>query len=152
MTGHTPEGLAMRELPCELCELIDGVGEFSDDLAARAAGPAAVYPPGPGDHPLTGTRAPDLRLAAPAGTTTLFTPMRPGRPGLLDLTGRTGDACPGPARPDPTRHGGRLAEPRPAWRAVTAALVRPDGHLARLTEETDPAALAAAARTATAAS
>ncbi|MFJ8623494.1 FAD-dependent monooxygenase [Kitasatospora sp. NPDC093550] len=164
MTGHTPEHLAMREL---LCELIDGVPEFSDDLAARAAGLAAAYPPDPaaGAHPLTGTRAPDLHLSAPTGTTTLFTLLRPGHPVLLDLTGRAahpdlrGPDRPGPERPGSglpgpgrlTRHSAPLAEPRADWRAVTAALVRPDGHLAWLTEETDPEALATATRTATAA-
>ncbi|MEV7026793.1 FAD-dependent monooxygenase [Kitasatospora sp. NPDC093558] len=135
MTDHSPETLALRGL---LAELIGGVDEFSDALAARAAGLAVAYPPAPGGdaHPLTGSRAPDLR---PDGGPGLFTLLRPGRPVLLDLTGRAG-ADLAALSPDTTIHSAPLA-----WHGVTAALVRPDGHFAWLTEERHPGSLAEAA-------
>ncbi|MFE3503506.1 FAD-dependent monooxygenase [Kitasatospora sp. NPDC059146] len=143
MADHSPETLALRDL---LGELIDGVPTFSDTLAARSAGLAVRYPAapdGPEAHPLTGTRAPDLHL----GATTLFTLLRPGRPVLLDLTGSTRpDHL---ARPGLTLHSAPLTRPHPGWDTATAALLRPDGHLAWRTDAPDgPGPAAAAALTA----
>ncbi|MEV7598990.1 FAD-dependent monooxygenase [Kitasatospora sp. NPDC089797] len=137
MVDHSPEVLALRDL---LAELIDGVDQFCDNLAERAAGLAVRYPAAdPDAHPLTGTRAPDLH---PAGTT-LFTLLRPGHPVLLDLTGSTRlDHLAGPGL---TLHSAPLTRPHPAWDTATAALVRPDGHLAWRTDTTDGLGDAAAA-------
>ncbi|MFJ1935521.1 FAD-dependent monooxygenase [Kitasatospora sp. NPDC088160] len=150
MTDHSRTTLALRGL---LAELITGVDEFSDELAGRAAGLTTAYPADPagGAHPLTGSRAPDLRPAGPADGTGLFTLLRPGRHVLLDLTGRAGTefaALAHATSPGVTVHSAPLAASRPAWLGVTAALVRPDGHLAWLTEEQHLPALVTAAHAA----
>ncbi|MEU3574430.1 FAD-dependent monooxygenase [Kitasatospora sp. NPDC036755] len=155
MTSYTPENLAMREL---LGELITGVPEFSDALALRASGLGAGYPPAEpaGAHPLTGTRAPDL--AVHGGGTLLSLRSRGGYV-LLDLATAPGapsplaalahDVTPGldVHTAPPADHGapGR----RTAWSGVTAALVRPDGHLGWLTTDADPYEAARAAVAAT---
>ncbi|RGD57237.1 monooxygenase [Kitasatospora xanthocidica] len=155
MTTYTPENLAMRDL---LGELIAGVPEFSDTLALRSAGLAVTYPPADpsGAHPLTGTRAPDLAVH---GGGTLLPLLRRGRYVLLDLA--TAPDAPSPLAPlahDVTPGldvrtappaGDRPAGHRPAWSGVTAALVRPDGHLAWLSAEADPRDTARDAVTAT---
>jgi 2-polyprenyl-6-methoxyphenol hydroxylase-like FAD-dependent oxidoreductase len=99
MMAFTPEGQDLRAL---LSRLIATVPELSRELAERLSGLAVAYGGPPGSHPLTGTRAPDLRLAHG----TLFTLLRPGRHVLLDLA----------------------AAPHEGW--PRAALVRPDGHVA----------------------
>ncbi|MFF2144000.1 hypothetical protein [Kitasatospora sp. NPDC058190] len=104
MADHAAETLALCDL---IGELIDGVSEFSDTFAERAAGLAVTYPGAPDAHPLTGTRAPDLRW----DTTGLFTLLRPGRPVLLDLAGEVEqDEL---ARPGPTLHSGPPSRPTP---------------------------------------
>ncbi|MFG2006311.1 FAD-dependent monooxygenase [Spirillospora sp. NPDC048911] len=99
MTTFTPEGQDLRTL---LSRLIATVPELSRELAERLSGLAVAYEPPPGAHPLTGKRAPNLRLA----DGDLFTLLRPGRHVLLDLT----------------------TTPYEGWPA--AALIRPDGHVA----------------------
>ncbi|MFG2907037.1 FAD-dependent monooxygenase [Kitasatospora sp. NPDC048286] len=155
MTGYTPENLAMRDL---LGELIGDVPEFSDALALRASGLAVHYPPAEpsGTHPLTGTRAPDLPVH---GGTTLLPLLRRGRYVLLDLA--TAPDTPSPLAPlahDVTPGldvhtappaDNRPAGHRPTWSGVTAALVRPDGHLAWLSTDPDPREPARTAVTAT---
>ncbi|MFJ3794504.1 FAD-dependent monooxygenase [Kitasatospora sp. NPDC090091] len=151
MTTYTPEALALREL---LGELIAEVGEFSAALAVRAAGLAAVYPPAdPATaHPLTGSRAPDLAVDGPG---TLFPLLRTGRYVLLEPAPGSGSPSLAPlahdVRPGLDVHGAPPVEDRPHWSGVTAALVRPDGHLDWLSTETDRTALLAAAREAVAA-
>ncbi|GAA2437054.1 hypothetical protein GCM10010191_59880 [Actinomadura vinacea] len=99
MTAFTPEGQDLRAL---LSRLIATVPELSRELAERLSGLAVAYERPPGVHPLTGRRAPNLRL--PDGE--LFTLLHPGRHVLLDLT----------------------TTPHEGWPA--AALIRPDGHVA----------------------
>jgi 2-polyprenyl-6-methoxyphenol hydroxylase-like FAD-dependent oxidoreductase len=58
-------------------------------LGALVAGEDIRYPiPGPGQHPLTGTFAPDLTLHTDQGTTSVAELMRTARPVLLDLADR----------------------------------------------------------------
>ncbi len=60
---------------------------------------------------------------------------------LLDLTGEAAAGLPG-RTPGIVVHTGPLApHDRDAWRPVTAALIRPDGHVAWAGEETDAATL-----------
>ncbi|MFI0448877.1 FAD-dependent monooxygenase [Actinomadura sp. 6N118] len=99
MTTFTHEGRDLRAL---LSRLIATVPELSRELAERLSGLAVTYEPPPGAHPLTGSRAPNLRLADGE----LFTLLRPGRHVLLDLA----------------------ATPYEGW--PEAALIRPDGHVA----------------------
>ncbi|WNV84420.1 FAD-dependent monooxygenase [Umezawaea sp. Da 62-37] len=101
MNAATPEVLALRAL---LSGCIATVPEFSRTLAERLSGLAVAYRPG--DHPLVGTRAPDLRVAG----TSLFTLLRTGKHVPLDFTG------------EPAEHAG--------WEDVRGALIRPDGHVA----------------------
>ncbi|MFF7189056.1 FAD-dependent monooxygenase [Streptomyces sp. NPDC008222] len=136
MSTYTPETTALRTV---LGGLIATVPEFSRELARRVSGLSAAYPAA-GGHPLTGRRAPDLALDR---TTGLFALLRPGRHVLLDLTGR--DVLDEPCH--------RVApdERRAEWPGVRAALVRPDGHVAWASDETDDRALGDQAREAVAA-
>ncbi|BBC97248.1 MULTISPECIES: FAD-dependent monooxygenase [Streptomyces] len=137
MTTYAPEGQALRGL---LGEFIATVPEFSQALAERMSGLSVVYPPAEGAsaHPLTGRRAPDLRFA---DGRRLFELLRGGGRVLLDLTGGAAAGLPG-RTPDTVVHTAPLApHDRDAWRRVTAAPVRPDGHVAWAAEETDPETL-----------
>ncbi|MGI5158499.1 FAD-dependent monooxygenase [Microbispora sp. CA-102843] len=152
MTSFTPETLALRSV---LDDAIARVPEFSRFLAEQVSGIGVSYGRDADDHPLVGTRAPDLRMSDGPG---LFALLAPGHYVLLDLTG-AGRALPGratasPALPMPPGLTVRVdgpAESRAGWRRVRAALIRPDGHVAWASEEDDDAALRSAAATALAA-
>lgn len=143
MRAYTPEVTALRTF---LGQLIDTVPEFSAELARRLSALSVSYPPAQatGAHPLTGRRATDL--AFQDTDTRLFRLLHPGRPVLMDLT----RARATPDLPGLTCHHGPLTDPSAEWADVRAALVRPDGHVAWASEETDHGALAAEARTAVA--
>ncbi|GIH62765.1 putative aromatic compound monooxygenase YhjG [Microbispora siamensis] len=152
MTTFTPENLALRSV---LDDAIARVPEFSRFLAEQVSGIGVSYGRNAADHPLVGTRAPDLRLSDGSG---LFALLVPGRYVLLDLTG-AGRALPGgvttsralPTPPGLTVRADEPVESRAGWRRVRAALVRPDGHVAWASEEDDDVALRSAAATALAA-
>ncbi len=124
MTTFTPEGQALRAV---LSDLIATVPAFSLALAEQVSALSVAYPSRRG-HRLAGRRAPDLRL----GDTSLFALLRHGRHVLLDLTGKATSV------PDVTWHSAPLAVPHHEWDDVTAALIRPDGHVAWAGD--DPAA------------
>ncbi|MER5460144.1 FAD-dependent monooxygenase [Streptomyces sp. NPDC002668] len=140
LTGYSTEGQALRTL---LSQLIATVPEFSRVLAERLSALAVGYPPAEsGAHPLTGHRAPDLAFAD--STETLFTLLHSGRHVLLDLTGKDGPALEQLARnaaPGLTVHSAPLSEPHAGWSGVTAALIRPDGHVSRAVDERDDGAV-----------
>ncbi|WP_372974644.1 hypothetical protein [Microbispora sp. GKU 823] len=152
MTTFTPENLALRSV---LDDAIARVPEFSRFLAEQVSGVGVSYGRDADDHPLVGTRAPDLRLSDGSG---LFALLVPGRYVLLDLTG-AGRALHGrvttsralPTPPGLTVRADEPVESRAGWRRVRAALVRPDGHVAWASEEDDDVALRSAAATALAA-
>ncbi|WP_030765497.1 FAD-dependent monooxygenase [Streptomyces sp. NRRL F-2664] len=123
MTAHSPEGQALRAL---LSGLVADLPELSRTLAERVSALSVAYPAGRG-HRLAGTRAPDLRL----GGTGLFTLLRTGRHVLLDLVGGI------PPAGGVTLHRAPLSVPRADWAGVTAALIRPDGHVAWASEDPD---------------
>ncbi|EPH42876.1 putative aromatic compound monooxygenase YhjG [Streptomyces aurantiacus JA 4570] len=123
MTAYSGDGLALRQV---LSGAIAAVPEFSRRLAESLSGLSVAYAAVDDAHPLTGRRAPNLQLA---DGTALFALLRAGRHVLLDLTG-TGHAE-GPS-PDVVVHEGPLAEPHPDWAGVGSALIRPDGHVARV--------------------
>lgn len=124
MTGHSPEGQALRAL---LSGLIADLPELSRTLAERLSALSVAYPAAEGGHRLAGTRAPDLRL----GHTGLFTLLRTGRHVLLDLAGGTAPA------EGVTHHRGPLSAPHADWAGVAAALIRPDGHVAWAGDDPD---------------
>ena len=94
-------------------------------MGALLAGSDIRHPlPGPGDHALTGTFAPDLHTHE--AHTTVAEPMRTARPVLLDLAGR-----------DDLREAARPWQPRievvtaeTDERPADAILIRPDAHVA----------------------
>jgi hypothetical protein len=117
MTSYTPEVSALRSL---LSDFIGAVPEFSRVLAERLSALDVAYPAPEGSHPLTGRRAPDLRFADGSG---LFELLRDGRHvvvGTAEAPGADGDAV----------AAGAVLDPPEDWASVTAALVRPDGHVA----------------------
>lgn len=128
MTTFTPEGLDLRAL---FSGMLATQPAFNRALAERLTGLAVRYPStDPAAHPLTGTRAPDLAFT---GTDkSLFELLRPDAHLFLDLT---------PEGTPPTQglavHTSPLDRPPAAWREPRAALIRPDGHVARAAERDD---------------
>jgi FAD binding domain len=121
--GHDPAAEALRELFCEL--LVDE--QPLRRIGAFIAGSDIRYPmPGPNQHALAGTFAPDLTLHTSQGTTTVAELMHTARPMFLDLAGR-----------------GDLRQTVRGWqqridihtaetddRPADAFLIRPDAHIA----------------------
>ena len=137
--GQDPAAQALRELFLEL---------LADEqplrrLGALIAGTSIRYPmPGPGQHALAGTFAPDLTLHTGQGTTTSVAElMHAARPVLLDLADR----------PD-LRQAARDWQPRidictaqTDHRPADALLIRPDAHIAWAAATGEPAGTAAPA-------
>ncbi|MEU6341778.1 FAD-dependent monooxygenase [Streptomyces sp. NPDC046977] len=150
MTDFRPDLLALRSV---LNRAISDVPAFSASLAKELSGLAVAHPPGGNAHPLTGHRAPDLRLADGRG---LFSVLATDRYVLLMASKADAEAA------SPRTDGGRpphvltvVADApdrvRPEWDRLRAALIRPDGHVAWAAETRDGAALAAEATEAVAA-
>jgi len=136
--GHDPAAVALRELFQEL--LVDE--QPLRRLGALMAGTDIRYPPpGPDEHPLTGTFAPDLALRTDQGRTSVAELMHGARPILLDLANR-------PDLRETARHWEHRIDIRAAetnHRPADALLIRPDAHIAwaaTIDEPTDSAALA----------
>jgi 2-polyprenyl-6-methoxyphenol hydroxylase-like FAD-dependent oxidoreductase len=117
-----------------------GIDEARIHLAARMSGLDIRYELGEG-HPLLGRRMPDLDLVTANGPQRVFALLHEGRPVLLNL----GE----PARSDITSSVDRVqlidAEYRGPWElpvlgmvpAPTAVLIRPDGHVAWVGDQTN---------------
>lgn len=132
MSAFTTEGQELRNF---LTKLTKERPTLEVALTERLTGLHVAYP-ALGRHPLVGQRAPDLAFAKTDET--LFPMLRAGQYVLLDFT----QAVKAHAHPHLRHHRGALADSRrPAWSALSAALVRPDGHVAWATEEAGPAAL-----------
>ncbi len=135
ITATGPEGRALRTL---MSGLIASQPGLSLELAAKLTALDVAYPaPDPRAHPLTGTRAPDL-AAAGDGDPRLFGVLRHGRPVLLNFAGPAPEPAAGRASSlgittcsgaGPGKSGGS------AWSEVTAAIIRPDGHVWWATDE-----------------
>lgn len=118
MSAFTPDGQQLRAL---LSDLIAEQPGLARGLAERLSGLAVRYPADVGAHPLTGCRAPNLRL----GDGSVFELLRPGKHVLLDFADRVSDvdsrvvvhAAPPEAQPQ-------------EWDDVEAVLIRPDGYIA----------------------
>ncbi|WP_405164570.1 FAD-dependent monooxygenase [Nocardia sp. NBC_01499] len=125
MSTFSPEGKELRALLSEFAATQPG---FARPLAEQLSGLAVAYPAAPGAHPLTGTRAPDFALA---DGSSVFAALRGGTYLVIDFTGTLGAlANPVVVKPLP-------GHDRPQWADVAAALVRPDGHLAWVGDNTD---------------
>ena len=136
--GQDPAAQALRELFQEL--LADE--QPSRRIGALIAGTDIRYPmPGPGQHALAGTFAPDLTLHTKNGTTSVAELMHPARPVLLDLADRTD--LRETARDWQHRIDIHTAET--GHRPADALLIRPDAHIAWAATTGEPAATAAPA-------
>ena len=136
--GQDPAAQALRELFQEL---------LTDEqplrrIGALIAGPDIRYPmPGPGQHALAGTFAPDLTLHTKNGTTSVAELMHPARPVLLDLADR----------PDLREHARDwqhridICTAETDRRPADALLIRPDAHIAWAATTGEPADTAAPA-------
>jgi 2-polyprenyl-6-methoxyphenol hydroxylase-like FAD-dependent oxidoreductase len=119
------EGQALRGM---LTSALTASHELNARLATAASGVDVAYPAGPGDHPLTGRRVPNLKLEDGSD---LFGRLAPGRFVLTGVSPGDLAAHLGPdlqAAVSATAAG--FAGTQPPWDTVGAALVRPDGHLA----------------------
>ena len=136
--GQDPAAQALRELFQEL---------LADEqplrrIGALIAGTDICYSmPGPGQHALAGTFAPDLTLHTKNGTTSVAELMHPARPVLLDLANRTD--LRETARDWQHRIDIHTAET--GHRPADALLIRPDAHIAWAATTGEPAATAAPA-------
>jgi 2-polyprenyl-6-methoxyphenol hydroxylase-like FAD-dependent oxidoreductase len=118
------EGQALRAM---LTSALTTNHELNAQLATAASGVDAGYPAGPGDHPLTGRRVPNLKLGDGsdvfgrlAAARFVLVGVSPGElAGHLGLETQSASAT----------AAGFAGAPAP-WDTVAAALIRPDGHLA----------------------
>jgi 2-polyprenyl-6-methoxyphenol hydroxylase-like FAD-dependent oxidoreductase len=127
------EGQALRGM---MTDVLAENAALNARFAVFASGTAVTYPPGGPAHPLVGRRVPNLRLAAGAGqrpdtAVNVFGLVEPGRFGVV---GVSPDALARRLRPGALAGlsgaaGGFTGAAAP-WDQVSAALIRPDGHLA----------------------
>lgn len=146
MSQFSEEIMALRAL---LNTSIHEVPEFSRRLAAMTSGLDVVYRPRTADaHPLVGHRAPNMPFT---NGTSLFGLLTPSRYLLLDLAGEgalNSLADEGPAQTRPMVHSSAPTQSREAWTSVRGALIRPDGHVAWASDETNRGAFLSAAQAA----
>ncbi|MFF3743374.1 FAD-dependent monooxygenase [Streptomyces kronopolitis] len=128
-TTFTPAGAALRDL---MSGLIAKGGDTADDLAAWLSGLGHSYPPAVPGHPWEGRRAPDLALVDGS----VHRRLAVDRFLLADFTP---DAAFGHLRP----HGAEVVRALP-WSGLSAALIRPDGYIARAWTAPDVAGVSAA--------
>jgi 2-polyprenyl-6-methoxyphenol hydroxylase-like FAD-dependent oxidoreductase len=136
--GLDPAADALREVFLEL--LVDE--QPLRRIGALVAGTDIRYPiPGPNQHAMTGTFAPDLTLHTDQGTTSVAELMHTARPILLDLADR-------PDLRETARdwqHRVDILTAKTDDRPAAALLIRPDAHIAwaaTIDEPADTAALA----------
>ena len=138
--GHDPAAEALRDLFGEL---------LTDEQPLRRIGALIAatdirYPlPGPRQHPLTGTFAPDLTLRTSQGTTSVAELMHPARPVLLDLADR-------PDLRETARdwqHRVDIHTAETGHRPADALLIRPDAYIAWAAATGEPGDTAAPALT-----
>jgi 2-polyprenyl-6-methoxyphenol hydroxylase-like FAD-dependent oxidoreductase len=144
-----PDSSAVRSFFADLISL----GEPRRYLAEMLGGVDVRYDVGQGGHPLLGARLPHADLLVGAGQATTGTLLRTARGVLLDLSGGDGGQDWIRAVARPWRHRVDLlsakVEGSSALSDLTAALVRPDGHIAWLDggqADLEPALLESALR------
>ena len=125
------EGHALRAM---LSDALAASGELNSRLAVAASGVDVTYPPGPGDHPLTGRRVPNLELAEGSDVFGML------QAGSFGVTGVPAEALADNLGPEVLD--GLTVKPsgftgaRPPWDTLGATLIRPDGHLAWAADQT----------------
>jgi 2-polyprenyl-6-methoxyphenol hydroxylase-like FAD-dependent oxidoreductase len=119
------EGQALRGM---LTSALAASHELNARLATAASGVDVGYPAGPGDHPLTGRRVPNLKLEDGSD---VFGRLASGRFVAVGVSpgGLAGHLGPGGQGAMSATAAG-FAGARAPWDGVAAALIRPDGHLA----------------------
>jgi 2-polyprenyl-6-methoxyphenol hydroxylase-like FAD-dependent oxidoreductase len=127
ITAFSAETVALRQL---LADLIKTTPELSRELASAQSGLDVAYPAaGPGDHPLTGQRMPDLTTDRGS----VFSDLASGRALLLNFAG------PGalPLATEAAGQHGILVRAAESWpgQKIAVVLVRPDGYVAWASEE-----------------
>ncbi len=119
------EGQALRGM---LTSALTASHELNARLAVAASGVDAAYPAGPGDHPLTGRRVPNLKVEDGSD---LFGRLTAGRFVLVGVSpGDLAEHLDPDARAAVSATAAGFAAGRAPWDRLAAALVRPDGHLA----------------------
>lgn len=119
ITGTSPEGRALRSL---FGTLIARHPSLSRELARKLAALDVAYPADPGAHPLVGVRVPEANRL-----------LHDGRAVVVNLSGKPADEV--------AEHAAKLGIGTVSGSfdlaGVTAAVVRPDGHVWWATDETE---------------
>lgn len=122
-------GLELRKIMADLLKFPDVNRYFSERISAIGVNyePDAELP----FHPLNGKRLPDLDIMLASGETiSLYSRLHTGSYVCLLLDHQAYDTTHyGASAPLQTIHA-TIAEQRPEWADVHAALIRPDGHIA----------------------
>ena len=119
ITVRSPILRTIRDLAVPLAGRLRPVARRA---AGRISGIDLAYPAPPGAHPLTGRRAPDIRLAGDPGR--LYHALRPGRFLLVLPPGSDPDAA------RPAEWADRVDTATAAGPTRTVVLVRPDAYIA----------------------
>ncbi len=119
-----PEGTALRAM---MTTALGENAQLNTRMATLASGVGVRYPAGPGDHPLAGSRVPNLHLDDGTG---VFDLLNQGQPLVLGMSSDRLDANLGSAAGAVTATAARITGRTDAWGDLDAAIVRPDGYLA----------------------
>lgn len=146
ITAFSPSGQALRSL---VDHLVSTNARLSLALAARLSALDVAYPPAHESHPLVGQRAPDLAVSD-GHRSSLYQLLHEGRPIMFTNAAGSSEAIQQqPGHADiVTCDGGLDIADRTEWRGITNVLVRPDGHVAWVTQDRQDPALAVDAATA----
>ncbi len=128
------EGMALRAM---MNTALADNPRLNTTLGTFASGVDVRYPAGPGDHPLVGSRVPNLHLDDGTGVFELL------HRGLTTVLGMSGDRLRehlGAAADDVTATAATVTGRTDAWGELGAAIVRPDGYLAWAADTSQPGA------------
>jgi hypothetical protein len=119
------EGQALRAM---MTRALTEDRALNSRLAVAASGIAVAYPPGDGAHPLVGRRVPNLALEDGSD---VFRLLERGRFCIIGISpAAIADSLGAWALADLSVSAGGFAAPPSPWAGLSAALIRPDGHLA----------------------
>ncbi len=118
------EGMALRAM---MSTALADNAQLNAYLGTFASGVGMRYPAGPGDHPLAGSRVPNLHLD---DGTRVFDLLNQGQPLVLGLSGDRLAGFLGPIAGAVTATEAKITGRTDGWGDLNAAIVRPDGYLA----------------------